>query len=319
MIKNKIIVTGAAGFIGSHLVDELLKRNYQVIGIDNLSTGKIKFLNDALKNKNFKFIKIDLMRLKNNNNIFNKEIKAVFHMAANADVRFGSKQPKKNIDQNIICTFNILEECRKNNIKKIIFASTGSVYGEANEIPTSENSDFPIQTSIYGASKLSGEGLLSAYAEAYGIKCWIFRFVSILGPRYTHGHVYDFFKKLKSNSKKLYVFGNGKQRKSYLHVHDCISAMMIAINKSKKKVNIFNLGTEEYSKVDDSIKWISKFLNVLPKIKYSGGSRGWIGDSPFIFLDTKRIRSLGWKSKYTIKQSVEDTLKYFLKNKWIFK
>ena len=300
-MRKKYIVTGAAGFIGSHMVDALLKEGNIVIGIDNLSTGKIFFLKESLKNKNFLFIKKDLLKQSEIDKLFKYDIEAVFHFSANADVRYGLLNPRRDLDQNIIITFNVLEACRKNKIKKIIFSSTGSIYGESEKIPTSEKSSFPIQTSIYGASKLAGEGLITAYAEGYDIKCWIFRFVSILGPRYTHGHVYDFFKKLKSNSKSLYVLGNGKQKKSYLHVYDCINAMLIAINKSKQKVNIFNLGTNEYCKVNDSIRWISKFLDVSPKLKYSGGKRGWIGDNPFIFLDTKRIRSLGWKPKYSIK------------------
>ena len=265
-----VLVTGAAGFVGSNLVDYLLKKKIKVIGVDNLKTGKKKFLELAFKNKNFKFVKLDLLDLKSVSKIFNNNIDIIYHLAANADVRFGLKNPKNDINNNILCTFNVLEACRKNKINNIVFSSTGSVYGEADKIPTKENTNFPIQTSIYGASKLAGEGLICAYSEGYNLKCWIFRFVSILGPRYTHGHVYDFYKKLKSDPKKLYVLGNGKQRKSYLHVQDCLRAMDIAIKKSNKKINIFNLGTNDHCEVNDSIKWITDLLKVSPKLEYSG-------------------------------------------------
>ena len=212
--KKKVIVTGCAGFIGSNLVDRLLKKNYQVLGIDNLSTGQIKFIENPLKNSNFKFIKLDLLNASKLDKLFiNTDM--VFHFAANADVRFGSLNPKKDLNQNTIVTSNILEAMRKRKIKKIIFCSTGSVYGEARNIPTSENENFPIQTSFYGASKLAGESLIQAYCEAYNMQAWIFRFVSILGERYIHGHVYDFCKQLFKNKKILKTIGNVYQKKSY--------------------------------------------------------------------------------------------------------
>lgn len=313
------LVTGCAGFVGSNLVDSLLKKNIKVIGIDNLKTGKIKFLSWAKKSKKFTFYKKDLKDIKINSKIFKEKIDIVFHLAANADVRFGLNNPKRDIDQNIINTLNILEICRHNSIKRIAFSSSGSVYGEAKCIPTKETESFPIQTSIYGATKVAAEGLISAYAEGYNIQCWIFRFVSILGPRYTHGHVYDFFLKLKANKNKLDVLGNGKQKKSYLHIEDCIKAMFIAVDKCKDKVNIFNLGTDSYCEVNESIKWICKRLKVKPKLIYTGGNKGWIGDNPFIYLKIDKIKSLGWKPKFSIKKSIEDTLNYFEKNSWIFK
>ena len=194
-MKKKILITGCAGFIGSHLVDFFLKKKFQIIGIDNLSTGNIKFLNKALKKKDFKFYKKDL--LKDNISKYFKNIDTVYHLAANADVRFGLKHTKKDINQNIIVTYKILEAMRKNNVKKIMFSSTGSVYGESKQIPTNENAPFPTQTSLYGASKISAEGIISAYCEGFNLKSYIFRFVSILGPRYSHGHVFDFVKQLK--------------------------------------------------------------------------------------------------------------------------
>ena len=316
--KKKVIVTGCAGFIGSTLVDKLLDLNYHIIGIDNLSTGQKTFLKSAFTNKNFKFFRCDILNLNRLKKIF-KNSNIVFHFAANADVRYGYKHPYKDLEQNTIGTYNVLESMRKNNINKIVFCSTGSVYGEAKKFPTPEHDKFPLQTSFYGASKLAGESLIQAYCESFGFKSWIFRFVSILGNRYTHGHVYDFCKQLFKNPKYLKSLGNGNQKKSYLHVDDCINAILVAIKKTKNKVNIFNLGTNEYINVKQSIKIICNLLQVKPKVFFSGGKRGWIGDSPFIFLNNKKISSLGWKPKLTIKESIEETVRYLINNKWLFK
>ncbi len=311
------IVTGCAGFIGSHVVDRLLDLGQKVIGIDNLSTGQIKFIDNALKNKNFKFVEIDLYSDRNLGQWFNG-VDTVFHFAANADVRFGTDHPRKDLEQNTIVTYNVLEAMRANNVRKIIFSSTGSVYGESPLIPTPENGPFPIQTSLYGASKLACEGLIAAYSEGFGFQSYIFRFVSILGERYTHGHVFDFYKKLKLDPLNLDVLGDGKQRKSYLYVQDCIDAIFLALDKSSEKVNLFNLGVDGYCEINNSVQWICDELDVRPTLHYSGGDRGWIGDNPFIYLDTKKIQALGWQPKVSIKEGVIKTLKYFKNNEWVF-
>jgi len=313
----KIIVTGCAGFIGSHLVDRLLVMGHKVIGIDNFSTGQIGFLVKASKKSNFTLHNIDLLNPAKLKSIFSG-VETVFHLAANADVRFGIQNTHKDLEQNIIATHNVLEAMRVNQIKKIIFSSTGSVYGECSVIPTPEDAPFPMQTSLYGASKVAAESLIQAYCEGFGFQSWIFRFVSILGERYTHGHVFDFYKSLKKNPRNLKVLGNGKQRKSYLYVQDCIEAILLAVRKTNDKVNIFNLGLDDYCEVNESISWICKEMGVTPQIQYSGGDRGWIGDNPFIFLNTKKILSLGWKPKFTIYDGVIMTLKYFYANEWIF-
>ena len=309
MIRKKILVTGCAGFIGSNLVDFFLSKKYSIVGIDNLSTGNMLNLMDASKNKKFTFHKCDLLKFVKIKKYF-KNIDLVIHLAANADVRSGPKHPKKDLQQNLLATTNVLEAMRVNNVKKIVFSSTGSVYGEAKEFPTLENAKFPTQTSLYGASKVSCEAFISAYVESFGMQAWIFRFVSILGERYTHGHVIDFYKSLVKNPKLLKVLGDGNQRKSYLYITDCIEAIYIALNKSNKKINIFNLGTNDYIKVKKSIKYICNELNLKPQLQYEGGKRGWIGDNPFIFLDTKKIRSLGWKPKLSIEKSIIRTVKY---------
>tara|TARA_Y100000389_G_scaffold204334_1_gene256306 strand:- start:524 stop:1495 length:972 start_codon:yes stop_codon:yes gene_type:complete len=319
---KKILITGCAGFIGSHLVDKLMNKKIKIIGVDNLKTGKIQHLDKVLKKKKIEFYKIDLCNLFSLENIFkqNRDIDTIFHFAANADVRFGLLKPKKDFQNNILATFNLLECSRKYSVQKFIFSSTGSIYGEAQSIPTKENSEFPIQTSIYGASKLSSEGLIQAYSEGYRIKSYIFRFVSILGERYSHGHVFDFYKKLKKNSNRLDILGDGNQKKSYLNVHDCVSAILLSIRKKNDNISsVYNLGTNNFINVKKSAQIICKYLKMKPKLYFSGGKRGWVGDSPFIYLSCKKIRSLGWKPMFTIEQSIISTLKWLEKNEWIFK
>ena len=315
---NKVFVTGAAGFIGSNLVDRLLKDGYKVIGWDNLSTGRIRFLEEALKNPNFTLIQGDNMDVDSLSNAM-IGCDTVFHLAANADVRFGLNHPSKDLNQNTIATFNVLQAMQNCGIKRIVFSSTGSVYGESDVIPTPENAPFPIQTSLYGASKVAGESLIQAYSEGYGFESYIFRFVSILGERYTHGHIFDFYKQLLDHPEYLNVLGDGTQRKSYLYVKDCVDAILHILSlPSQNKVNIYNLGTDEYVQVNDSVKFIINHLGLNPEIRYSGGNKGWIGDNPFIFLDTKKIRNTGWKPELTIEQGVIFTLSWLQQNRWVY-
>lgn len=312
-----VIVTGCAGFIGSNLVDRLLSIGFSVHGVDNFCTGQRRFLRGALLNKNFSLFEGDLLDLEWLKSVFDGGF-VVFHLAANADVRFGTIHTRKDLEQNTIATYNVLEAMKHNGIMKIVFSSTGSVYGESPVIPSPEDGPFPIQTSLYGASKAACEGLISAYCEGFGFQSWIFRFVSILGEGYTHGHIFDFYQKLKIDPTRLVVLGNGKQRKSYLYVQDCIDAILLAVKKAEEKVNIFNLGVDGYVEVNDSIGWICQELGVSPRLDYSGGDRGWIGDNPFIFLDTKKIQALGWRPKFDIEQGVIRTVQYLKNNEWVF-
>jgi UDP-glucose 4-epimerase len=315
---NKVFVTGACGFIGSNLVDRLLKDGYKVVGWDNRSTGRIEFLNGVLNNPNFTLIEGDNLNVSALSEAM-IGCDVVFHLAANADVRFGLNHPSKDLNQNTIATFNVLQAMKERGIKKIIFSSTGSVYGESKKIPTPENDEFPIQTSLYGASKVACEALIQAYSEGYGFESYIFRFVSILGERYTHGHIFDFYKQLIEHPEYLNVLGDGTQRKSYLYVQDCVDAMLHVLTlNSENKVNIYNLGTNEYVQVNDSVRYIVEHLNLNPEIRYSGGNKGWIGDNPFIFLDTTKIRNTGWNAKLTIKQGIISTLTWLQKNQWVY-
>jgi UDP-glucose 4-epimerase len=305
----RFFVTGAAGFVGSTLTDRLLTDGHEVVGFDNFSTGRQEFLASALTSKRFRLIRGDLLDPAALVDGL-KGADVVFHFAANADVRFGTDHPRKDFEQNALGTLNVLDAMREAGVRRIAFSSTGSVYGEASIIPTPEDAPIPIQTSLYGASKMAAEGFIEAYCEGFGFQAHIFRFVSLLGARYTHGHVVDFYKQLSEHPDRLDVLGDGKQRKSYLAVTDCVAAMLACMERARAKVNVFNLGTDEYCRVDDSIGWICGRLGLKPKIVYGGGDRGWVGDNPFIFLDCSRVRALGWTPKCSIREGVRETVDY---------
>lgn len=301
----KCFVTGGTGYIGSHLVDRLLADGHEVHVYDNLSTGKLANLQ---QNFNLSVMVADL----NDITALKKEMagsEIVFHLAANADVRNGPQHPSKDLQENTINTFNVLEAMRKNGVKKIVFASTGSVYGEAKVIPTPENCPMPEQTSLYSASKLACEGLIQAYCHAFDMQAWIYRFVSVLGPRYSHGHVIDFMNQLKKNPHELTVLGDGSQTKSYMHVSDCVNGVITGL-KSNDRINIFNLGVDGTFTVRNSVATICSELGVSPEIHYGTERQGWIGDNPMILLDCRKIRSFGWKPRYSIKEALIDTVRY---------
>lgn len=312
----RALVTGGAGFIGSHFVDRLLSEGYETVAFDNLSTGQERFLEQCAQNPRFQLVRGDLMdRDALVAAVANVDI--VFHFAANADVRFGTDHPERDVQQNALATFHVLEAMRVNGVKRIVFSSTGSVYGEPSVFPTPEDAPFPLQTSLYGAAKLASEGLIQAYCEGFAFQAHIFRFVSILGERYSHGHIFDFYRQLREHPEALHVLGDGNQRKSYLYIHDCLDAVMRALQYATSRVNVLNLGTDHYCRVNDSIAWIAEELELSPALSYSGGERGWVGDSPFIFLDCQRMRSLGWQPQVSIRDGVIRTLRYLQDNAWL--
>jgi UDP-glucose 4-epimerase len=314
---RRALITGGAGFIGSSLADRLSADGVEVVIYDDLSSGRREFVAAACAREGVEFVQGDVLdgdRLRRSL----EGCDTVFHFAANADVRHGFDQPTRDLEQNTVATSVVLEAMRAAGVQRIAFSSTGSVYGEPEVFPTPESCPFPVQTSLYGASKLAGEGLIQAYAHGYGFVGIVFRFVSILGERYTHGHVFDFYRKLLDDPRSIEVLGNGKQHKSYLYVQDCVDAILLATDRAGEPVNIFNLGTDEYCAVDDSLGWISAELGLDPKRRYTGGERGWIGDSPFIFLDCSRIRALGWQPKLSIREAIVQTLRYLQANPWLF-
>ena len=312
---QRALITGGAGFIGSTLADRLCAEGIEVVIYDNLSRGRREFIADALAHPGVQLVVGDVLdgdRLRSALD----GCDTVFHFAANADVRHGFDQPTIDLEQNTIATSVVLEAMRAAGVSRIAFSSTGSVYGEPDVFPTPETCPFPVQTSLYGASKLAGEGLIQAYAHGYGFTGIIFRFVSILGERYTHGHVFDFLRSLRADPSRLRVLGDGRQEKSYLYVGDCVSAMTLATNRELEPgaVRVYNLGTDETIVVDDSIATITAQLGVQPELEYTGGIRGWIGDSPLIHLDCTRIRSLGWRPTLTIREAIRRTVDWLQQN-----
>jgi UDP-glucose 4-epimerase len=306
-VSERLLVTGGAGFIGSNLADRLLAAGKDVVVYDNLRTGLREWVPAAAT-----FVEADLLDADALTSAM-AGVDGVFHLAANADVRHGLEAPRRDLEQNTIATSNVLEAMRANGVTKIAFSSTGSVYGEPEVHPTPEDAPFPVQTSLYGASKLAGEGMIAAYCHGYGFTGVVYRFVSILGERYTHGHVIDFYRALKADPTRLRVLGDGRQEKSYLHVGDCIDGMLASWGAVTKPgaFEVFNLGTDETTIVDRSVEMISGHLGAEPEIEKTGGTRGWAGDSPFILLDCAKLRATGWAPTLTIEQAVERTLDWF--------
>jgi len=317
---RRACITGGAGFIGSNLADRLIARGVEVVIVDDFRTGRREFVAEALGRPGVRLVEGDVLDQATLEDAF-RDCDWVFHLQANADVRWGLEHPRHDLEQNTIATSNVLEAMRATGVKRIAFSSTGSVYGEPEVFPTPEAAPFPIQTSLYGASKLAGEGLIAAYAAGYGFTGVIFRFVSILGERYTHGHVFDFYCALQRDPTHLRVLGDGRQEKSYLYVQDCVDAILTAVehHEDEPGAHVYNLGTDETIVVDESVAIITGLLGLSPEIEHTGGRRGWIGDSPLIHLDTKRIRGLGWEPRLTIPEAVARTLEWFAGNEYAWR
>jgi len=310
--KNKILVTGGAGFIGSHLVDRLLEKGNRVTVFDNLSSGKLEFIKHHFENPDFTLIKADLLDQDAIERAC-KDINSVYHVAANPDVRLGTSDTRVHFDQNILATYNLLEAIRKNNVKEIIFTSTSTIYGEASIIPTAEDYGPLIPISLYGASKLACEALITSYSHTFDINAWIFRFANIVGPRSTHGITVDFINKLKDNSTRLEILGDGKQEKSYLHVSECVDAILFTVGNSKEEVNIFNIGSEDTISATGIGKAVVEEMQLSNvRFVYTGGSRGWKGDVPKMRLDIEKLKKLGWRPAYTSERSVRETARSLL-------
>jgi UDP-glucose 4-epimerase len=311
---KRALITGGAGFIGSTVADRLLADGVEVSILDNFSTGRREFIADALKN-GAELFEGDIL----DDAVLAKAVAGadtVFHLQANADVRHGLEHPRRDLMQNTVATSNLLEAMRAADSKRICFASTGSVYGDAEVVPTPEDAPFPVQTSLYAASKVAGEGMISAYADGFGFTGLIFRFVSVLGERYTHGHVIDFYRQLKRDPARLPILGDGNQTKSYLYVQDCVTAMLTAASHHgfEPDATVYNLGRDETVTVRDSIVNIGETMGLTPEVEPSGGDRGWVGDSPLIHLDTSKIAALGWEPQLTIREATTRTLDWFEAN-----
>lgn len=310
---RKAFVTGGAGFIGSHVVDRLCAIDAEVVVYDNLSTGSVENLRESRNSGLARLVTGDVLDCESLTTAM-EGADTVFHFQANADVRGGMDKRRIDLEQNTTTTLNVLEAMVRTGAKTIVFASSATVYGEPAVFPTPE--DLPlVQTSLYGASKLAGEALLQAYAEYFGIRTITFRFVSWIGPRYSHGVIFDFLKKLRADPSRLEVLGDGRQRKSYLDVRDGISGIFTAIEKGASLKSIYNLGHDDFLNVLDLATIVIDEAGLDGvRVECTGGERGWIGDAPFVHLDTTRMKDLGWRPAIPIEQGIRDTVRHLLDN-----
>ncbi|KXS41515.1 MAG: UDP-glucose 4-epimerase [Methanohalophilus sp. T328-1] len=313
---QKILITGGAGFIGSHLVDSLVSEGYEVTVIDNLSSGNKEYIGPHLDKPNFTFLEADLLDEPAINEACS-EIDLIYHVAANPDVRLGAENTKVHFDQNILTTYNLLEAMRKNNVENIAFTSTSTVYGEAKVIPTPEDYGPLVPISLYGASKLASEALITSYCHTFDMNCWLFRFANIIGSRSNHGIIFDFIRKLKDNPEILEILGDGKQSKSYLHVRQCVEAILFVVEYAKgvdsENVNIFNIGSEDTISATEIGEAVVKEMGLADvTFNYTGGSRGWKGDVPKMRLAVEKLKNLGWKPEIDSGKSVRQTVRELL-------
>jgi UDP-glucose 4-epimerase len=307
----KCVVTGGAGFIGSHLVDRLLKDGHDVTVIDNLSGGRLEFVEDHFPDDRFNFVKLDISGDQPIKDLKGADI--VYHLAANPDVRLGAENTKVHMKQNVIATYNVLDSMRQFGVNRIAFTSTSTVYGEASVVPTPEGYGPLMPISLYGASKLASEALISSYCHTFNMSSWLFRFANIIGDRSTHGVIYDFILKLKNDPSKLTILGDGRQSKSYLHVGDCVDAMLFAAENSNETVNIYNIGSEDRIDVTGIAKIVAEGMGLNGvQLDYTGGDRGWKGDVPLMGLSLEKIKSLGWTPKHDSADSVRMCVKSLL-------
>lgn len=307
----RVFVTGGAGFISSHLVDGLVNMDTVTV-YDNLSSGRKEFIEHHLSRDSFQFIKADLLEIDTLKTVM-KDHDVVFHMAANPEARWGIQNTKLDLEQETIVTYNVQEAMRVNGIKRIVFASSGTIYGETPVIPLAEDYGPVLPISLYGAGKLASEGLISAFCGTFDMQAWIFRFANVVGKRATHGVIFDFIQKLKQNRSELEILGDGSQCKPYLHVEDCVEGMLFGFRNSRDKVNVFNLGCSTATNVATIAKMLVGEMGLNDvKFKYTGGDRGWPGDVPQVRFNVEKINKLGWKAKYTSDEAVRKAIREML-------
>jgi UDP-glucose 4-epimerase len=316
---KRVCITGGAGFVGSNLADRLSAQGTEVVIVDNFRTGRHEFIAEALERPGVRLVEGDIGEMA----VLEDAVEGcdwVFHLQANADVQMGFRDPRRDLEQNTICTSNVLEAMRGAEVTRIVFSSTGAIYGEPSVFPTPEDAPFPVQNSLYGASKLAAESMISAYATGYGFTGLIFRYAAILGERYTHGHLFDFYCGLKRDPTRLRVLGDGGQNKTFLYVQDCIDGMLAAAERHREEpgAHIYNIGTDETFFVRDSARTVAEHLGLSPEFWYTGGRGGWTGDNPQIYLDTARICGLGWKPRLTIREGVIRTLQWLDANEYVW-
>lgn len=311
----RVCITGGFGFIGANLVRRLWEEGHEVTVIDNLSTGDVRFI-ESKNSKKITTFQVDLSETQPTDlaKILRK-CETVFHLAANADVRGGWDSTYLDIKQNVIATHNLALACRIAEVNEVVFASTGCVYGDSANTPTTETEPFPIQTSLYGASKIAAEGILSTFSANGAYKVTVLRFVSVLGRFYHHGHVIDFVRQLRAFPSRLKILGNGKQKKSFISVHDCVEALVNL--RGDSSFEIFNIGQTNFWEIGKSAETIAHTLNLAPKFIFGSDIRGWIGDSPITFLDINKALKHGWKPQVSIEDSIIETTDWIISNPWV--
>ena len=320
MKRYNALITGGAGFIGSHLVDKLMNKQWNLVVLDNLSSGNLKNIHKWLKNKRFKFINSDLKSIEATEKAV-RDVELVFHLAANPEVRIGETDPSVHFEENLMATFNLLEAMRKTKqAKTLMLASTSTIYGEADVIPTSEEYGPLIPISIYGASKLGCEALAYSYAYTFDLRISVLRLANVVGLRTTHGVIIDFIKKLRVNPKRLEILGDGTQKKSYLHIDDCINAILFVANQfleSGKRVDFYNVGAMDQISVKKIAEMVAEQMRLSNvKFTYTGGvngGRGWLGDVKYMHLSVEKLLKIGWKPKYNSEQAIRLAIQALLK------
>jgi UDP-glucose 4-epimerase len=304
-------VTGGAGFIGTHLVDRLVTMG-SVTVYDNLTSGRKRYLKAHLEKKNFRFIEGDVLHEDSLGEAM-KGADIVFHLAANSDIASGADNPRLDHDQGTVATFHVLECMRRNGVKTIFFPSGSGVYGDQGYTPVFEDFGPCLPISIYGASKLAAEGMISAYSHLFNQRALIFRIANVVGGRQTHGVVFDFIRKLKKNPTRLEIQGDGQQSKSYIHVGDLVGAIFFVLEKDAGSLALYNVAAEDYLDVT-SIAWIVIKEMGLKDVEliYRGGPRGWKGDVPVVRFSLDKIRQLGWRARWTSEQAVRESVRVML-------
>jgi UDP-glucose 4-epimerase len=307
----KILVTGGAGFIGSHVVDRLMAEDHELFVLDNLSSGDEHFIAAHLGKPNFQFHQLDLVH-EEITGLF-EGVEEVWHLAANPEVRLGAENTYVHLEQNVIATYNVLEAMRLHGVRRILFTSTSTVYGDAEQLPTPE--EYPtIPISLYGASKLACEALIASYCHTFEMQAWIYRFANVIGQRSGHGVIYDFIQKLRTNPVELEILGDGTQTKSYIYISDCIEAMRVGLQAAadEERVHIINIGTDSMTSVTRIAELVAGAMNLAPEFTYTGGKRGWKGDVPVMLLDASKLVALGWQQRYNSEEAVKRAIRDLL-------
>ena len=304
----KVLVTGGAGFIGSHLVDRLLDKGQNVLCIDNFTLGSKENLEYAFTKKNFELVELDLNNFDELNKLFaTNNFKFVYHLAANSDIQKGTKSTTTDLELTFMTTYNILEAMRRNEVGKLLFTSSSAVFGEQ-EMPIHEDVAMKPE-SLYGAGKAASEAYIRAFSNLYKIKTWIIRLSNTVGQRSTHGIIFDFLKKLQENDNELIVLGDGKQSKPYMYIDELIDTILFVIENSNQQINTFNIGPEDKISVEDIAKLTIEMFGNDQKISYTGGAFGWDGDIPIYSQNTEKIKALGWKSRFNSREAILESLK----------